>query len=1672
MELPETCLTNVFKIENLSEISYSVYRISSTIGSAPAWRVLNKAEANLRRQGKCVTICLETLELWLFQLDSNDGDIAITSDSGYNSYDGLGTADKGWEPAIWGLEETTRGVIHTQKLFDILKPSLAGDADAILPIQSSSLPDHTILPGTLLDPIDLSGTNRDVYMLQQLSKQRAPSRSLPGTGSPATASKSSGTSTGTPLLFVSKPPSKQELIAQKYLLAILSLLSYQLASSFSWVPLNLCSFLPKTPDTLANAGIAPDLSLSDSEKKPGILSHSAVSPGPALLTTLSLSLQEDGSLHIIPKTTCQHGLQRASSVLPSGASEEDVWLAPSGIIGRRTPNAVADGPLQAAPEWKAFVLKSLSDRGIKLEPQSSIVWAKVGIWSDIEGLVQISWPTSLIFVRGYAKHDFFAPAPLRSSTKPMDPEPSKNLGSDNILAAQLTWFNTEDCLEFAESWLSSAPSREIERKRRLEAKSKVIPEAAIVELKAPPVVPNTDRSNTVYPTPPDGISGNDGHQTPGGPTAMQTPGLPKPPEELSISAIEPPTAPPTAEATVNSADMDLDDQWMKDADTSKTGDDVFGAQDVVMMGGDGLEDDLFDITEADFGFFDKVGDNDSFPEMAIEKPQISCEMQARPTTSALSENMNELNLGFSALGSFAEDKLSLDMDLDLDDIGAAMDMQAELQSYSGGPSNLKGNIKTQAQAQRRASQQDEENNQLVRTESHSQQGRDSIIQVETPPLSPQRAMKLLLLDSAPSKRNLAVKAQSPTLNRRQSLYSPVDFPSFIGRSDEKYMAGGRFFYAEDEPTVQKKPLDGRKFSATFPRIKKYRNTRRPVSRDILFLEDDEDPSDLVPDIGSSDEESATTDEFGSDDEEMFDMSNETGPENSSYSNSLSPEGIRQGLKRKRASSERDYWGGTYKVQGTEARGSDKQNDLGAVPEWAVDMASLNDKDIDNLSAAQRSLCNFNATDISLDGVFKLVPDNDHISKRLMPQDFNHIVALLQEQVVWNTYLISSFSPATASGGRISSVGIDGNNVTEDAELAFHLQKQTTLHQDDIEDLLGEIFGSLASRCSLDMLIYGSINHPKTSVYGVSPGSIDVHGLSTGLTPINRPKSSSDAANDPNSLFKIGPPHVHVHRNATITNSPVELLPPALHFWDTFGFAPHSGPKDLLLACAFPSDIGLANAAKVYMDGISSTYENCRLGEILYVKTTQITDGLNGISLRGQDKASSLDEKVLLRKFCDGIIKMGETLVEIEDELQNVVLLVVNPFDAPSSILDICVAFHMLKRAYVNAFNSSIRTYPNNIILQIVPINNVAARDGIAVRSHSQSIRCALEIYERCTQTTQDHISQTFPQETYSPSLTLAKPPPKSIAFKVSSVPSPAILQESMCLHMAYAQSIDERWISVAWGDDWGEIKEISNFCLGIPGTALLRPFDEVCKEIWKVTNRIISKKRIYWRISLAKVGAVDDDEIEVWTKLSNESVIHNTLTIFSCDPAPPLTFKPALYGILPQAFNGQTQIVGTPGATPQSSGVSPDQFGASQSGALTPGDSSAPEVDNDIAIVDFTDETWGALLQYPLNNSDSAVKTRPALASGYLMKRTGPNETDEPAILAVSLIHGGQPRAAASLLSPTPGPHEEELREILTQYRGLMTLGQHFGVIDMTKEVLPWHIGAVVKCRDAFSCVL
>lgn len=75
------------------------------------------------------------------------------------------------------------------------------------------------------------------------------------------------------------------------------------------------------------------------------------------------------------------------------------------------------------------------------------------------------------------------------------------------------------------------------------------------------------------------------------------------------------------------------------------------------------------------------------------------------------------------------------------------------------------------------------------------------------------------------------------------------------------------------------------------------------------------------------------------------------------------------------------------------------------------------------------------------------------------------------------------------------------------------------------------------------------------------------------------------------ITRLNAPHIRVQR----AEMPLEVLPPALQFWETLGFGPVNGIKDVRAFCICPPMQGLEDAVDSFLEGLGSAYESCKLG---------------------------------------------------------------------------------------------------------------------------------------------------------------------------------------------------------------------------------------------------------------------------------------------------------------------------------------------------------------------------------------------------------------------------------------------------------------------------------------------
>lgn len=531
---------------------------------------------------------------------------------------------------------------------------------------------------------------------------------------------------------------------------------------------------------------------------------------------------------------------------------------------------------------------------------------------------------------------------------------------------------------------------------------------------------------------------------------------------------------------------------------------------------------------------------------------------------------------------------------------------------------------------------------------------------------------------------------------------------------------------------------------------------------------------------------------------------------------------------------------------------------------------------------------------------------------------------------------------------------------------------------------------------------------------------------------------------PSPIIQLPSPYLEVRRSDT----KLSVLASALPFWDVLGLAPRSSGKHVTSLCIYPDAVGMAENSDAFLENIRSAYETRRLGNHERLNLESCSNGLLPVELGGQTARFASDQGLSIVR--EVLFQAASTLASLTVENTNFVVYAVYDSENPDILVPICSAFHSMFEVYKTAMAG--KTVSNELVLQLVPLDFIAARTHLVVPPPTEYARLAMEVYDRCFD---------FQSGAASPSIVIEPPPPRTIEFKLAPIPSASPLHENSCLHIAYAQSIDDRWITTAWSDNSGSEQMTASYCLGRKCGTLTRQFSDIAHEIWETTLDIISSKKVQWRIIIAKCGVIEPQDVQFWRDLAGtETNAKISLSILTVATQPSLQLLAPGFSIPAATLTTQAAFYTTPVSTPQPSSIlSPDHSG----NALTPvreGSSSTPndgiaelKIEPDATLVDLYDQTYSAMLSHRTNNTNSPLDVRPSIISGYLIKRTGASASDVPAVLEVNIIW----------TDINSRPVDIFLRDILAWYRGLATLARARGIVHPTKDTRPWHVAAAEK---------
>ncbi|KAK1251905.1 hypothetical protein MKX07_007384 [Trichoderma sp. CBMAI-0711] len=696
------------------------------------------------------------------------------------------------------------------------------------------------------------------------------------------------------------------------------------------------------------------------------------------------------------------------------------------------------------------------------------------------------------------------------------------------------------------------------------------------------------------------------------------------------------------------------------------------------------------------------------------------------------------------------------------------------------------------------------------------------------------------------------------------------------------------------------------------------------------------------------------------------------------------------------------------------------------------ITSLRDGDIEEpdhqLAMELPRLSKSDTSGVPLSSLF-LDPEPLALDMALSDDDMVQIAQIVTEQAATgglDIFRASDFEPSTLSASQkrqeLSSYGRD----------AFHT----------LEDVVAQFFGDTMPTRLKGLLDIQDV--PLLSQFQPRP----MHG-----------RDGNSEAVRPSNLYQIPSPHLEVQR----ADMKLSVLPSAISFWESLGLSPSSGSKNINAFCVFPGWPGMGDNVLTFLDRIKSVYEFLKLGNfdvmslgadfepgLLPYEVDRITTSPDA-TVTGHGSAMIESLEALRGLFTN--LSITET---------NFVIYFVYSPDNPGTIIESCTAFQRFFETYQKILATRKEPPQNELVLQLVSADLLSSPTAFVVTPTPDLIRLCIETYDRCT---------LFGGPMPAPAIRLEQLLPRIIDFKLTTNPSASLIRENSCIHVAYAQSVDERWITAAWTDDRGNQQATASYCLARKGKPASRNMNDIAHEIWETTLELISAWKVLWRVIITKCGPMPQHEMDFWVDLARTEINAKvTVALLTVDTNPSLQLLPPVVRLPPPSA-----ALHTPVSTPQPSVLSPEQIAtpatpareANVAAATPSGDggasnTSTADADSDAILVDVTDQTWGAIAGHRLSNSTSILEVQPALISGYLIKRTGIRAEDAPVAMEVNLVY----------TEATPRVHEPLFREMLGYFRGLGTLARARGVVDREADVRPWHVAAAEKAARALYLLM
>ncbi|KAI0346942.1 hypothetical protein BDW22DRAFT_476714 [Trametopsis cervina] len=308
---------------------------------------------------------------------------------------------------------------------------------------------------------------------------------------------------------------------------------------------------------------------------------------------------------------------------------------------------------------------------------------------------------------------------------------------------------------------------------------------------------------------------------------------------------------------------------------------------------------------------------------------------------------------------------------------------------------------------------------------------------------------------------------------------------------------------------------------------------------------------------------------------------------------------------------------------------------------------------------------------------------------------------------------------------------------------------------------------------------------------------------------------------------------------------IQVLPPALRFWEKLGLHPRAGSKDI--------------TAYIFYEG-SDDDKEAQIADCLDKFSAVYTSRNLGLHTAGRAPACIRDGLVPVQfdAFRKTLVSFVASLPDLEIPLVFYIITPTRMMNLASSAL----------RQILSAMKKVRKQFPDApILMHLLPDSLIQGALHDSTLPHAGLENIAHTVYDRVVLPTDRSMARRLlasgekTRTLFSePAFALAAPIHRKVAFSLEAHPSTLdVADRHYMLHVGYRASECGKWLFATCIDQRGEAHDLKAWLMPDDG---LEHF--IINSVWEFAMNMATKANVEWRIVISKLGPIGTTESQVW----------------------------------------------------------------------------------------------------------------------------------------------------------------------------------------------------------------